>query len=370
MRIGILTFHFGNNYGGILQCYALQQVVRSLGHEVEIINFRPQSGRTLKHIMGRLREQPSLASILRLVRENYCAKKDTDPKLQDKKETSIAVCNTFREKYLKLSAPLDEETIGEYTNAHYDMIIVGSDQVWTSFYDRVPVYFMGWEPAFHGRKMSYAACSAYTKVSGRRSIELARLLKSFDKLTVRDGSTAQLVKTLTGTAPQIVPDPSLLYDYSEFQEAEIVPVEPYILTYILGDEIEGGHQAALQKIKNEVGEMPVYAISIPGLGADIHPLADKVFSTLFPEEWVAMFRHAAYVYTDSFHAVMFSLKFGIPFTAYYRNMTRSSRMLDLKERGITTIYGSVAEMQVSPDVQDSAGCLVEGFDFNQFFKTT
>lgn len=368
MRIGILTFHFGNNYGGILQCYALQQVVRSLGHEVEVVDFRPKGDRTIRHIIGRLREQSSLTLMLRLIRENFFTKKDTDPKLQDKKYTSIAVFNTFREKYLKLSAPLNEETIGEYANACYDMIIVGSDQVWTSFYDRVPVYFMGWEPAFQGKKMSYAACSAYTKVSGKRSTELARLLNSFDKITVRDGSTAQLVKNLIGTVPQIVPDPSLLYDYSEFQEAEIVPVEPYILTYILGDEIEGGHQAALQKIKNEVGEMPVYAISIPGLGADIHPLADKVFSTLFPEEWVAMFRHAAYVYTDSFHAIMFSLKFGIPFTAYYRNMTRSSRMLDLKERGITSIYGSVAEMQVSTSAVNSANSLIEDVEIIDFLN--
>lgn len=368
MRIGILTFHSGNNHGGILQCYALQQVVRSLGYEVEIINFQPQGGLTMRHIIGRLREQPSLPSMLRLVRENFFTKKDMDPKLQDKKETSIAVCDTFREKYLKLSVPLNEETIGEYANARYDMIIVGSDEVWTSFYDRVPAYFLGWEPAFHGKKMSYGACSAYTKVYGKRSAELARLLNAFDKITVRDGSTAQLVKTLTGTAPQIVPDPCLLYDYSEFQEAEIVPAGPYILTYILGDEIEGGHQAALQRIKNVVGEMPVYAISTPGLGADIHPLTEKVFSTLFPEEWVAMFRHAAYVYTDSFHAVMFSLKFGIPFTAYYRNMEGNSGMLDLKERGITSVYGSVEEMQVSPEVRDSADCLTLGFDFNQFFK--
>lgn len=368
MRIGILTFHFGNNYGGILQCYALQQVVRSFGHDVQIINFRSQGDLTMRHIIGRLREQPSLASRFRFIRENFFTKEVMDRELQYKKYTSVAVCNTFREKYLKLSVPLDEETIGKYANARYDMIIVGSDRIWDSFYDRVPAYFMGWEPAFHGKKMSYAACSAYTKVYGKRSAELARLLNSFDKITVRDSSTAQLVKMLTGTAPQIVPDPCLLYDYSEFQEAEIVPAGPYILTYILGDEIEGGHQAALQKIKDVVGEMPVYAISIPGLEADIHPLTEKVFSTLFPEEWVAMFRHAAYVYTDSFHAVMFSLKFGIPFTAYYRNTDSNSGMLDLKERGITSIYGNVAEMQVSPEVRDSAGCLTDRFDFNQFFK--
>ena len=42
MRIGILTFHCAHNYGAVLQCYALQQYLHSLGHDIFVINYRPK----------------------------------------------------------------------------------------------------------------------------------------------------------------------------------------------------------------------------------------------------------------------------------------------------------------------------------------
>ena len=40
MRVGILTFHRAHNYGAVLQCYALQKVLKNLGHEVQVIDYR------------------------------------------------------------------------------------------------------------------------------------------------------------------------------------------------------------------------------------------------------------------------------------------------------------------------------------------
>ena len=54
MKIGILTFHMGHNYGGVLQCYALQQLLTNYGHEVEIIDYRPRYGYTLRSLVGKL----------------------------------------------------------------------------------------------------------------------------------------------------------------------------------------------------------------------------------------------------------------------------------------------------------------------------
>lgn len=164
-----------------------------------------------------------------------------------------------------------------------------------------------------------------------------------------------------------MPDPSLLYAFEEFQTAHIVPEHPYILTYILGDEIKGGHATALEKIRQTVGDLPIYAISIPGNNSDIHPLADKVYQALSPVEWVAMFRHATFVYTDSFHAIMFSLKFSVPFVAYYRNIVRSSRLQDLKNRGIDSIYGSVEEMKIDISPKYSDISIIKEFSLKELF---
>jgi hypothetical protein len=41
MKIGILTFHCAHNYGAVLQAYATQEYLKSLGHEAFIINDIP-----------------------------------------------------------------------------------------------------------------------------------------------------------------------------------------------------------------------------------------------------------------------------------------------------------------------------------------
>jgi hypothetical protein len=40
MKIGILTFHDANNYGAVLQAYALTEAVKKIESDVEIINYK------------------------------------------------------------------------------------------------------------------------------------------------------------------------------------------------------------------------------------------------------------------------------------------------------------------------------------------
>lgn len=342
MRIGILTFHRGNNYGGILQCYALQQVLKKLGHTVEVIDYCHNDNRGLvRKLYSKYSTADNIGGFLSSLSDFIC-KHRTVPFDKALNDASIKEFDKFRSTYLNISKPLDSNNIGDYANAEYDLIIAGSDQVWTSLYDDPMVYMIDWKPQFQGKRMSYAACSAHKNLRGSQRNVVKGCLSKFDLITVRDSTTQQLVKNVLGKVPQIVPDPSLLYPYDEFKTQK--QTEPYILTYILGDEIEGGHDVALRKIKQQVGDLPVYAIVIPCNSRDITKYADKVFETLSPEQWVDMFYHARYVYTDSFHAIMFSLKFEKPFVSYYRNKIRSSRLIDLKKRGIDSIYSNANEI--------------------------
>lgn len=342
MRIGILTFHRGNNYGGILQCYALQQVLKKLGHTVEVIDYCHNDNRGLvRKLYSKYSTADNIGGFLSSLSDFIC-KHRTVPFDKALNDASIKEFDKFRSTYLNISKPLDSNNIGDYANAEYDLIITGSDQVWTSLFDDPMVYMIDWKPQFQGKRMSYAACSAHKNLRGSQRNVVKGCLSKFDLITVRDSTTQQLVKNVLGKVPQIVPDPSLLYPYDEFKTQK--QTEPYILTYILGDEIEGGHDVALRKIKQQVGDLPVYAIVIPCNSRDITKYADKVFETLSPEQWVDMFYHARYVYTDSFHAIMFSLKFEKPFVSYYRNKIRSSRLIDLKKRGIDSIYSNANEI--------------------------
>lgn len=57
MKIGILTFHRAINYGAVLQCYALSEVLKKMGHDVFVIDYRqPRVERTDRHVCSKERD--------------------------------------------------------------------------------------------------------------------------------------------------------------------------------------------------------------------------------------------------------------------------------------------------------------------------
>ncbi|MCP9612686.1 polysaccharide pyruvyl transferase family protein [Coprobacter tertius] len=330
-KIGILTFQSGNNYGGILQCYALQNIVKSLGYEVEVINYIQPGVPAFKKIAPLIKSSASVSDFIYKMRDLFSvffSRGYSESELQtERKKAILKEFDHFRNTYLNLSPVVTPETIGTYAR-RYDVIIVGSDQVWTPLYGNT-VYFLDWFPEFQGKRISYAACSAHSSVRKFRRRKLKSSLDKFQAISVRDHTTARLVENITGSVPEIVQDPTQLYDFREF----VNRIEkPYILTYILGSEIDGGHELSIRKIKDKTGDMEVIAIVIPGCFSDIKSVADQVIYEASPEEWVNLIANASFVYTDSFHGVLFSLKFKKPFLAYYKDVIRASRLLDLKER--------------------------------------
>lgn len=346
MVVGILTFHFGNNYGGILQCYALCNVLKKWGYDVRVINYKPSSSFYYRFV----RKIKMFDNFLDLLKYsigflNFTTSVKKDINTSDiYKENILNEFDSFREKYLNLTEPVNEKTIGNICG-EFDVVIVGSDQVWTSLYDKNSIYFLNFEPAFKGRKIAYAACSAHKFVLDKRKKELLNYLKEFNFISIRDKTTQDLVKNITGKNELIVADPTLLYDFDEFISLKETP--PYILTYILGDDIKGGHYTALKKIKTKFGDIPVKSIIIPSNNtSSIAEYSNEVYYDLHPSEWVNMFANSTFVYTDSFHAIMFALKFDKPFIAYYVNQIRMSRLIDLKDRfGLTNIVNNAEEIK-------------------------
>lgn len=332
MRIGILTFHFGNNYGGILQCYALQKYLKKIGHDVEIINYKPSNNVAfISRLIRKLKTINSLSVFINVLINAVSAKKiqGNNSEILLHKKNILTVFDDFRKDWLCLSDLVNEDTIGNLSQK-YDAIIVGSDQVWTSLYDKKAIYFLEWAPLYHGKRIAYAACSAHSFATKKRSVLLREYFKRFDLITVRDQTTQQLVEQISNIKPEIVADPTLLHNFSEFITSNIV--SPYILTYILGSEIRGGHDQALMKIKEKYGSLPVKSIIIPGFNNNVAKYSDEQYYDISPQEWIDMFNKATFVYTDSFHGVMFAIKFNKPFIAYYADVIRSSRLIDLKKR--------------------------------------
>lgn len=325
-KIGILTLHYSNNYGAILQCMSLQNTLKSMGHNVEIINYIPLSYNEAGFTKN--------LGVKRNIFKNRW--EDLNPvkifnKMKIKKQNNWKIINkfnNFKQLYLNLGVEVNENTIQSVIN-EYDAIIVGSDQVWAPSERNKKEYFLDFGATFKGRKISYAADSTIKEIEETNRIYLKKCLSEFYSISVRNNHSSEFVKSLINKSAPIVVDPTILYDFKEFKEKN-QHSEKYILVYVLGKEIPGSHEKVLEKIKKRYGNMPVYFLVIPTMNFNLYNCADKILYDLGPEEWIAMFRNAAFIYTDSFHGVLFSLKFHKPFLSYYTEKLRATRFIDLE----------------------------------------
>ena len=337
MKIGILTMYYRRNYGGILQSYAMMKVLQGLGHQVEVIDFRyesHQSQNLLTHIISKLK---------RMLKAE--AKKNTTISVRQLPQEHIEAFNQFKAKYMTYSNVATNDTIGLIASG-YEAIVVGSDQIWNNVSDANLFYFFGWIPEYKGVRIAYAPCSIYPTVPQYNKQRLGYLLNKFNAIAVRDETTASMVQSVVGVRPQIVLDPSCLYDYSEFVQDAVIEGD-YIFAYILGSEIACGHQEVIRLIKEKYGNMKVVAAIIPNVSLEVEKFADDIRYNASPADWVNLVAHSKFVYTDSFHGCMFAMKFHKPFLAYYKDSRRVSRLKDIKATySIDNIIPSGAEIVI------------------------
>lgn len=326
MKIGIFTLYGSTNYGGALQAYALSQVLRQQGHDVEIIRHVNDSAQIskLRKIIGILTSYP-FSQFSALIKEFISRKQQQheDYHPSSKKEAF----EKFYKENLNFSPRLKRADLPTYIS-DFDVVITGSDQVWTDVYSSyLPLFFEGLE-AHTCKKLSYAACSAHSKAPLYNRNKLRRLINNLDGVSVRDATTQKLINHLGRTKDvSIVSDPTILYPFEEALSKR--NKSPYILCYILGGKPKEGHLAYINHIRQAHGNLPIVAVSTSN--PSIHPYVDTVLDSAGPFEWVDLIAHATCVYTDSFHAVIFSLKFHTPFIAFYSDPVRSSRLIDLKK---------------------------------------
>lgn len=320
MKIGILTMYYRRNYGGILQSYALMKVLQELGHDVEVIDFRYES-RQKKNIITQI-----TSKLKRLLK--FKLRKNSTISVRQLPQEHIEAFNKFKNKYMKYSNEVTNDTLGTIASK-YEAIMVGSDQVWNNVSDTNLFYFFGWTPDFKGLRIAYAPCSIYSVVPQNNKQRLSTLINKFNAIGVRDETTASMVQCVVGERPQIVLDPSCLYDYAEFVQDSLIKGD-YIFAYILGSEIACGHHEVIRSIKEKYGDMKVVAAIIPNVSLEVEKFADDIRYNASPSDWVNFIAHAKFVYTDSFHGCMFAMKYHKQFLAYYKDSRRVSRLKDIK----------------------------------------
>src|SRR5690554_2204904 len=190
MKIGILTMKYRRNYGGILQCLALQNTLRKMGHEVEVIQFWPSlKVGFLYKVVGFVSSYRSIYQILLGLKEHFVKfRKPNTQRSNTFLEQLVKENRKFISTYINYTKEVDEYSISQVAN-DYEAIVVGSDKIWTGLAKKKLSYFFDWEPEYRGLRVSYAPCSSNQKVPFFKTRHLKHLLTQFDAISVRDSNT-------------------------------------------------------------------------------------------------------------------------------------------------------------------------------------
>lgn len=311
MRIGIYTQPLRYNYGGLLQAWALQTVLRRMGHDVVTFDPCPYLSlpRTKMPFVYAKRAIKKIYGQNVTIRREEKFNREHDLKIQNLKPFIEA--NIQKAEFTKVTDIKEDD---------FDVLMAGSDQVWRPKYNRS--YGRTIENAFfdfaqqwkHVKRIAYAASFGtddweYTNEQTTRCSELAKL---FSAISVREQSGIALCKERLGVTATHVLDPTMLLDRKNYEELIAQCPDTHspsgnLLCYIL-DETEQTTNI-INHIAKEKGLTPFLANSkVTDKNADI---SEKIQPPV--EQWLRNFKDAEFVVTDSFHACVFSIIFGKPF---------------------------------------------------------
>lgn len=308
MRIGIITILKVNNYGAELQAYALQAVLKKMGHEAEIIDYlfykngghrktqrsRPifafgmkkRLAETLYPLVTRMKERRSNATLRRM--ENF----------ERFHRYNTTLSKTF--------ATIDEL----YADCpSYDIYMTGSDQVWNpGIYSSLLPYFLDFAPAGKPR-IAYAASFGVGTLPEPVRATYRNLLSRYAAIGVRESSGAEIVRGLGLEAVNVL-DPTLLLTQDDWltvaRRVDGMPAQ-YVLVYeitsspylsVVAQEVARRLQLPIVRVCRAASKEDADAIHVLDAG---------------PAEFLSLMHRAAFVVTNSFHGTAFAVNFRRPF---------------------------------------------------------
>ena len=327
MKIGILTQPLCDNFGGILQAYALHSVLEQYGHQVILINriYQPIT------IRGYLLRCFSVVKCILL--KYICRRSDlqiADPFYYVYNIHKHAASNFIR-GHINCSKPLgNDELLRAYVAKEcFDAIIVGSDQVWRSEYSpSIKNYFLDFlSQDSHVKRVAYAASfgTHNNPIEKEYLVDCIKLAHSFDAISVREQSSVGYMQKVFELTPVCVLDPTLLLTadyYRALYKIKRHQGEKYIACYILD---RGEEKEKIQKAVAEELGFPIHYMSANG----------KEMARYNVEEWLQMIDSAEFVVTDSFHGCVFSIIFQKPFIC-----------IGNKERGMERFYSLLSQLSL------------------------
>ncbi|MBO6128653.1 MAG: polysaccharide pyruvyl transferase family protein [Pseudobutyrivibrio sp.] len=314
MRIAILTYwESDDNYGQLLQCYALQKYLKNKGHDPFLVRYSPQDEIIpLKNRLMTSGFKQILSSIKTRIIPDRGAKIIAAQKERNRITNKQRAFDAFRERYLEKSERIYHsiEDLRQYP-PQADMYITGSDQVW-----RDPLCLKnvaGWYLQFGSldiKRCSYAASMGRTLKKYEKPIFL-KYIKHFNAISVREESVKEQCNSLGIKEAEVVLDPTMLLEGEDYRKIEkiIEHKDKYAVIYAIN--VKTNEDIFGNEIRNWIEEQGYELEFISSSGyLPAHQLFDDVpIRQASIDEWLGLIDHSDMVFTTSFHGVVFSILF-------------------------------------------------------------
>ena len=319
MKVGTITFHFVNNFGGALQAYALQKTIADeCNASVEVIDYR--------NWFIRFTDTVRLFPVTTNLKELKSGLKTMRQRLG-----RVRRMKKFIRSNCRLSRRYNTGTALRRHVPNCDKFVCGSDQIWNPFLTcgLTGAYFLDFVKD-GDKKISYAPSFGSNKLFSIQAKKIKRYLNDFGAVSVREHDGAVLVKMLTGRNSEQLIDPAFLLKREEWNEISIKPriKGRYILLYIM--QRDDNVYSYAKKIKEKLG-IQLVEISRYGYKPDF---VDVSLINIGPGEFIGLFQNADYVCTNSYHGLIFSLIFEkefcqIPCKKFYLRINNLLKLLHI-----------------------------------------
>lgn len=337
-----VTYQDSDNYGSVLQAYALQKVIEDMGFENEIIDYRkPEVAEVYKIIKHIHNKHDFLSNIynalniklLRLRKDRFESFRENNLKLTKRKYS------TFNQ--LNENPPLA------------DCYVCGSDQVWNvGIVDFDETYLLQFVK--EGRKLSYAASGIKEYTTTEQLLTIANQAKTFDAVSVRENIAKKRLKSITGIVVERVLDPVLLLNKDEWGKLtyDYSDRAPYMMCYFVG-----GVSKDFEKYTNNIAKkLGLKRILIMSDWKNIFRSGEKRYDC-GPIEFLSLIKYADLVCTNSFHGTALSIIFNKAFQV--------GMHVPFKEDRITTLLKlcELTEREIDPkNIKADESCLDINYD--------
>lgn len=307
MKIGISTYHKAHNYGALLQAVALRETLKQLGHDVYYVDYWPQYHLTafaqFNTYAFKIRSFLGKINYIRKFLLHY-------NKINRRRRLFLNYITKYIDPYC---LPADNE------QNCYDAVVYGSDQIWKKWRqlsDEFDPFYFGVNNVLTRQSISYAASMGILAKENGDCHFIKETLSRFDALGVRENDLKALLEDCGLDNVHLCLDPTMLLDKGKWISllgVERIKRKPYVLFY---DLVKNSFD--INAVKKFADSKNLELIVLKGsVNSNKYPA--RTIDEAGPVEFVSLIANADFIFTSSYHGLVFSILFEKSFYASYKS---------------------------------------------------